>query len=68
MIKIRNNNLIQNSKSAILVIIEFDDQSVDLNEILSTHKSFEEIAGITNTQLESKNKRKESLIRIFISI
>lgn len=68
MIKIRNNNLIQNSKSAILVIIEFDDQSVDLNEILSTDKSFEEIAGITNTQLESKNKRKESLIRIFIDI
>jgi len=68
MIKIRNNNLIQNSKSAILVIIEFDDQSVDLNEILSTDKSFEEIAGITNTQLESKNKRKESLIRIFIGI
>ena len=68
MIKIRNNNLIQNSKSAILVIIEFDDQSVDLNEILLTDKSFEEIAGITNTQLESKNKRKESLIRIFIGI
>ena len=68
MIKIRNNNLIQNSKSAILVIIEFDDQSVDLNEILSTDKSFEEIAGITNTQLESKNKIKESLIRIFIGI
>ena len=68
MIKIRNNNLIQNSKSAILVIIEFDDQSVDLNEILSTDRSFEEISGITNTQLESKNKRKESLIRIFIGI
>ena len=68
MIKIRNNNLIQNSKSAILVIIEFDDQSVDLNEILSTDRSFEEISGITNTQLESKNKIKESLIRIFIGI